>query len=214
MDPLILHTLLMLVAWLALAPLGVLLARFFKITPRQDWPRQLDNRFWWYGHLICMYGAVGLAGLAVWVAVSASGGFEFSTHAVFGSMAVGLAVLQVLSGWLRGSKGGPTDRRAEPDDPSTWRGDHYDMTPRRVVFEVWHKVAGYVVLILALAAAATGLELIGWLQPYTALLVAVPLLFLLAYGILQRLGFAKDTYRAIWGPEDVHPGNRRNLGRR
>ncbi|NIA69966.1 cytochrome B [Pelagibius litoralis] len=214
MDPLILHALLMLVAWLVLAPLGILLARFFKITPRQDWPRQLDNRFWWYGHLICMYGAVGLAGLAVWTAVSTTGGFELSLHAAFGSMAVGLAVLQVLSGWLRGSKGGPTDRRAARNDPSTWRGDHYDMTARRIAFEAWHKVAGYGVLLLALAAAASGLELLGWLQPFLAWLVALPLLFLLVYGVLQRAGFAKDTYRAIWGPDEAHPGNRRGPGRR
>ena len=39
---------------------------------------------------------------------------------------------QVLGGYLRGSKGGPTDHRL--------RGDHYDMTARRVWFgSSWRK---------------------------------------------------------------------------
>lgn len=41
----------MVVAWGVLLPLGILIARFFKVTPRQRWPAELDNKFWWYSHL-------------------------------------------------------------------------------------------------------------------------------------------------------------------
>ena len=42
----------MFLAWGILIPLGVLIARYFKILPNQNWPDELDNRFWWYSHLI------------------------------------------------------------------------------------------------------------------------------------------------------------------
>lgn len=210
MDPLTWHAVLMLSAWLVLAPLGVLLARFFKITPRQDWPRQLDNRFWWHGHLACGYLSVAVIVLAVVLAVWATGGFEHSTHAVLGSLASALAVLQVLSGWLRGSKGGPTDDGAVADDPSTWRGDHYDMTPRRLAFEAWHKTAGYAALALAVAATVTGLDLLGWRDALLSWLLALLLVYLAVFVLLGRAGLKSDTYRAIWGPDERHPGNRRD----
>lgn len=210
MDPLVLHAALMAVAWLVLAPLGALLARFFKITPRQDWPRQLDNRFWWYGHLTCGYGAVAVALLSVWLVVDGTGGFEFSAHGILGSAVLCLAVLQVLSGWLRGSKGGPTDTQAKHDDPATWRGDHYDMTSRRRAFEAWHKTAGYGVLALAIPAIVTGLEISAWLDPGLTWLLALLLVLLVVYVLLERAGLAVSTYRAIWGPDESHPGNRRD----
>lgn len=37
----------MVLAWVILLPLGVLIARFFKITPHQSWPASPDNKFWW-----------------------------------------------------------------------------------------------------------------------------------------------------------------------
>ena len=40
------HGRLMVLSMGLLMPPVVLVARFFKITPRQDWPRQLDNPFW------------------------------------------------------------------------------------------------------------------------------------------------------------------------
>lgn len=76
----------------------------------------------------------------------------------------GLAGLAVLAaGWMqfalglaRGSKGGSTDRGADPDDPRTWRGDRYDMTPRRIRFEWTHKLLGYLTLALTVVAIVTG----------------------------------------------------------
>ena len=44
------HGRLMVIAWLFAFPAGILTARFFKITPRQNWPQVLDNVFWWNLH--------------------------------------------------------------------------------------------------------------------------------------------------------------------
>lgn len=87
----------------------------------------------------------------------------------------------------------------------TWRGDHYDMTRRRLMFEGWHKRAGYLAFVLALPTIWLGAELIdapGWVQ-------ALPVLSLVAYAAafvrLTRLRRRVDTWTAIWGPS-VRPG--------
>jgi hypothetical protein len=45
------HGRLMVLSWSFLLPLGMLAARYFKVTPKQDWPRMLDNKLWWRTHL-------------------------------------------------------------------------------------------------------------------------------------------------------------------
>ena len=194
------HGRLMVLAWGALFPLGMLVARFYKITPRQDWPQELDNKAWWYGHLGLQYsgGAVMLAALALILLANGAGE---STHAYLGWVIAGFSALQFLAGWVRGSKGGPT----EPE----LRGDHFDMTPRRLVFEYVHKFMGYGLLGLAGWGIVSGMWMANapvWMWVGLALwwscLVA-------AFIILQRRGLAIDTYQAIWGPDPTLPGNRR-----
>ncbi len=65
------HGRLMVLAWGILIPLGVVVARFFKVMPGQDWPRRVDNRVWWMTHLTLQYGSgiimlvgISLIGLA------------------------------------------------------------------------------------------------------------------------------------------------------
>jgi len=55
------------------------------------------------------------------------------------------------AGLLRGTKGGPTTVRMQ--------GDHYDMTPRRILFEYIHKILGCGNLALSIGATAAGLAL-------------------------------------------------------
>ena len=62
-----------------------------------------------------------------------------------------------MGGWLRGNHGGKNYYTADPNDPKTWFGDHYNMTPRRRKFEAYHKTAGYFVYFFAAGAVATGL---------------------------------------------------------
>lgn len=74
----------------------------------------------------------------------------------FGWVVVGACVAQILGGWLRGSKGGPTD----PQRDGSLDGDHYSMTPRRRAFEAIHKSVGYTTLLLSIATILSGLWLV------------------------------------------------------
>lgn len=195
------HARAMVLAWAILLPLGVLTARFFKIMPGQDWPRRLDNKAWWHTHLALQYGGgvVMALGLAVILSgASATGGA--GVHRWLGYAVLGIGAAQFIGGLARGSKGGPTE-------PSL-RGDHYDMTPRRLLFERIHKSFGYVGLALAALAILTGL----WLANAPVWMWLVLILWWLGLGLafilLQRAGRAVDTYQAIWGPGAEHPGNR------
>ena len=142
-DWVIWHARTMVAAWAVLLPLGVLVARYFKVTPRQDWPRVLDNRAWWHAHRGLQYGGMALVAVGTWLAWNQ--GAQASASAVWhhwlGWAVVILGAGQLISAWTRGSKGGPT----EP----TLRGDHYDMTPHRRWFERLHKGLGW----LAIGAA-------------------------------------------------------------
>jgi len=199
--PFLWHGGLMLLAWFVLLPGGALAARFFKVLPGQDFPRMRDSRAWWLTHLGSQYAGAALAGVAVWIAWNALGGaWDWSPHTVLGATVMALCVLQVASGILRGTKGGPTDTHADPGDPATWRGDHYDMTLRRRVFEGWHKRAGYVAFALALPTAWLGLGLVGapaWARVLPLIAVAI---FVTAFSKLSRRGRWTDTWLAIWGP--------------
>lgn len=199
------HARFMTLAWIVLFPLGIGAARFFKITPKQDWPERIDHKGWWYAHLTLQYGG-GLAVLValslIWSAHGRSG--TAGVHAWFGWIAVALCTMQFIGGWLRGSKGGPAEHAAGmPLD-----GDHYGMTKRRRIFEHGHKRLGYVAMIVALVAVFNGLWAANaprWIW----LVIGAWLFVLLALALrLQRRGFAVDTYQAIWGPSPLHPGNR------
>ncbi|MEM7445267.1 MAG: cytochrome b561 domain-containing protein [Pseudomonadota bacterium] len=194
------HGRLMVLAWGTLFPLGILIARFCKITRRQDWPRELDNKAWWHAHLGLQYtgGGAMLAALAL---ILMAGGAGQSTHAYVGWVIVGFAGLQFLAGWFRGTKGGPT----EPD----LRGDHFDMTPRRLVFEHFHKFAGYGLLALAAWGVVSGMWLANALVWMWLTLGAWWTVLVAAFIALQRRGKAVDTYQAIWGPDPGLPGNQR-----
>jgi len=201
-TPFLWHGGLMLLAWFVLLPGGALAARFYKVLPGQDFPHVRDSRAWWLAHLGSQYAGAALVGVAVWIAWDALGGVWDlgNLHAVLGLAVVTLCALQVASGVLRGTKGGPTDTHADPGDPATWRGDHYDMTPRRRVFEGWHKRAGYVAFVMALPTAWLGLGLAGapaWVRALPLLAAAA---FVAAFVELSRRGRRVDTWTAIWGP--------------
>lgn len=200
------HGRLMVLAWAFLFPVGILAARFFKVLPGQNWPHVLDNKRWWHTHLFSQYcgGIVVVVALALAFYATGTGqSFAINQHHIFGWIAAFLTAFQFLGGWLRGTKGGPTDPR--PD--GTLSGDHYDMTRRRRIFEYAHKGGGYLALLTACAAVLTGLYaanaprwmwlgLAGW----WCLLLGLAIW-------LQAQGFARDTYEAIWGPDESHPGN-------
>ncbi len=198
------HARAMVLAWGVCVPLGVMAARYFKVLPRQDWPNELDNRVWWWAHRGAQYTALVLMGIGLWLILGTSTSADSLTdmawvHRLIGWAVIALAVNQYLSGWFRGSKGGPTDRSI--------RGDHYDMTPRRIRFERLHKTSGYSAITLAALAILTGmwqanapiwmwLAVLGWWACLIIFIIAVA-------QHIRRV----TTYEAIWGPASEHPGN-------
>ena len=196
------HARCMVLAWGVLLPLGVLAARFFKVTPRQDWPHALDNRAWWHAHRALQWAGVIVMSLGAALAWGQGGnpGAAARAHAWAGWLLCAVAWLQIAGGLARGSKGGPTDRQL--------RGDHYDMTPRRLAFERVHKALGWLALLAALAVVALGLQRAD-APRWMALALALWALALgAAFVHWQRRGRCIDTYQAIWGPDARHPGNR------
>lgn len=196
------HARLMVVGWGVLLPLGVLAARYFKITARQRWPQELDNKAWWYAH--CTLQWAGIAAMTVGAAVvwgqGVGGSHVARLHAWGGWALVALGWLQMAAGLSRGSKGGPTG--------VSFRGDHYDMTPHRVWFERLHKSFGWLALLLAVAVTVLGLQAAD--APRWMALVLSTWWLLLAFAAWrwQRQGRCVDTYQAIWGPDPRLPGNR------
>jgi len=200
------HARVMTLAWGILAPCGILAARFLKLWPGQKWPARLDHPGWWHLHRACQYlaGALTLLGLGLILGRQSRGGIS-GAHQLVGWSLIVLAVVQFASAWLRGSKGGPT----APAPDGSWRGDHYDMTPRRIAFEYIHKFGGYAAMLFAIVAVLMGLwqanaprwmwlAISGWWVGC-----------LIAFAWLQRRGYAFDTYQAHWGTNTMHPGNRR-----
>ena len=197
------HARSMTLAWAVIAPSAVMAARFLKVLPGQDWPRELDTQVWWRSHwmgqaIVILLTVFGL-GL---ILGSATGG---SVHGVLGYATILLAFFQVVLGIFRGSKGGPT----APAPDGSLRGDHYDMTPWRRMFEWVHKVSGYALLALAAATVVFGLWEANAPRWMWALIAAFWTLLATMAMILQHQGWAIDTYQAIWGPGQEHPGNRR-----
>lgn len=194
------HARAMVLAWAVLIPLGILTARFFKVTPRQSWPAQLDNKWWWHVHLLFQLGGIALTAGAVALVWQRSGSTTdlAQLHRAAAWTTCALAALQVLGGALRGTTGGP-------DEP----GDHYDMTGRRLVFEYAHKIVGYLSLAVAAVAIASGLLHVNAPRWMPALIGTWGVAWVTAFAWLQHRGWCIDTYQAIWGPDEHHPGNLR-----
>ena len=203
------HGRFMVAAWAIALPLGVLAARYFKVMPRQAWPDELDNKTWWHWHRILQTAGVLLMTVGCWFAMGHVHG-EIALarfHRWLGWSLVAGGWLQVIGGIWRGSKGGPQPG-AHPDNGDVLRGDHYDMTGRRRLFEWIHKIVGTLAIFLAVVAIGMGLVLAD-APRWMAIVLAfwwVALALLARYW--QRAGRCIDTYQAIWGPDLTHPGNR------
>lgn len=199
------HARFMIVAWTFCIPLGILSARFFKILPRQNWPHELDNRTWWLSHLGFQYLAGIMILIATWMIWGATGSYEhIFWHKWLGWITIALCASQYLAGWLRGTKGGPTDIA----QTGTIRGDHFDMTRRRKIFEYFHKSVGYFCLAIALVTIILGLWQVNAPRWMWFALLVWSLLIVIMFIWLQRAGKAHDTYQAIWGNDPELPGNK------
>lgn len=193
----------MVFAWGILAPLAVIMARYFKIMPGQDWPQELDSQVWWRSHWIGHSCVLILSIIGLYL-IWRNPPNTLSLHGYLGYATLSGLGIQVALGVFRGSKGGPTD--PAPDGSLT--GDHYDMTPWRLNFERLHKIIGYAVLILATVTILYGL----WHANGPRWMWLVMILWWLALSavsmLLELRGKAVGSYQAIWGPDPKHPGNR------
>jgi len=206
------HAILMTFTWLFLVPLCILIIRFGKPRPTFSGLKRkvavYHPEWWWFtthkwGLSLAMLLSLG-GGL---VAIAVSKGFSGSVHSVFGILAITLGVIQIVAGWLRGKHGGKYYYTADPDDPSTWFGDHYNMTRRRRIFEAYHKNAGYFAGFCALAAVASGLMQyrVPWLLAIVVTRFAVALVSAV---VLDFKGIRYDGYKAAHGTDPEHPYNK------
>ena len=197
------HGRFMVLGWGVLAPVAVLIARFLKVLPGQDWPRELDSQMWWRTHWMSQILVAVLTVTAIGLVLPLASQSR-TLHGWLGYGVLLLLILQVGFGALRGSKGGPT---APAADGST-HGDHFDMTRHRRAFEVVHKSVGYMALILGAITILLGLWTAN--APKWMWFVLIPwwLVLVLCFVILQKRGHAIDTYQAIWGDDPTLPGNR------
>jgi hypothetical protein len=206
------HALLMVGIWVLLVPFCVTVIRYFKPRPTELGVQSkisISNPLWWWFnvHKYGLYSAVALSLVGVAFALVVSGGFSGTVHAKFGILTVVLGCLQVISGMLRGTHGGKYYNNADPNDPSTWRGDHYNRTVRRRIFEAYHKTTGYFTLFCALGAVGSGL--MQYPMPVlTWLVIVVPFAFLAAWILLEYLEHRHDGYRAVHGYGIEHPYNK------
>jgi len=205
------HAIVMVSIWFILVPICIISIRFGKPKPKLHGITEavkLTNPVWWWFsvHKYGLYLAVGLSLAALGVAMVVSSGFSGSVHSIFGITTVMLGCLQVISGWLRGKHGGRYYYTADPNDPDTWRGDHYDMTPRRQKFEAYHKTAGYFAGFFAVGAVASGL--MQFPMPILTGVILFAGLFILGLCIvLEYKGLRYDGYRAAHGNDPDHPYN-------
>ena len=200
------HARIMMLAWGFLIPLGILICRFCKVTPRQNWPAKLDNQLWWHCHLTMQISAFILSIVALFIVLQYSQHTTYThLHQPLGWAMIILVICQVIAGLLRGSKGGPN----HPAPDGSLHGDHYDMSKRRIRFEYFHKTVGYTLIYLSVAAIFSGMWYLNaprwmWLA-FTFWWISL----VAAYILLQKKGWAVDTYQAIWGPDPSLPGNQK-----
>lgn len=206
------HGRLMAVAWAILMPVAFVIARFYKITPGQSWPNQLDNPFWFVNHRRLGYaiGILTIAALAIIIWGRGGRILWQGHHAITGWVIFALACFQIAGSLLRGTHGGPIDpftRQSRP--PEQWPGDHFSLTRRRIFFEYSHKLVGYLLVLLAVWTIVSGLyaaDAPRWMWAG----IGFWLVFCVgAFVRLQRKGKCIDTYQAIWGLDDTLPGYRR-----
>ncbi|MCP4788738.1 MAG: hypothetical protein GY881_00725 [Gammaproteobacteria bacterium] len=207
------HAWLMTAVWFGLVPFALMAVRYFKPKPTlygipKGTSKLSPKLIWWTIHFTCLYLALGLSLAGMLAAIVSNGGISGSTHSWWGLATITLAILQLVSAWFRGSHGGKHGANSNPNEPSTWRGDHYDMTPQRRWFEAYHKTAGYFTMVLAMGAVASGLAQY-WMPIIAIYIVTVIVGTLLLAVWLERKGFRQDMYHSVYGNHPQHPFNKR-----
>lgn len=206
------HAVFMVLIWMVLVPVAILTLRYHKPKPTFKGLTRKLTRFeptWAFFnfHKYGLYYGIGLSFLGFLVAFTVNRGFSGTVHSYFGIATVILGVLQGVSAYNRGGHGGRHYEKNDPNNPATWRGDHYDMTPRRKRFEAYHKTLGYVTMFCAVGAVASGLTQypMRWLAWSIAGLAVAYVVWAV---VREYKGTVYDTYRAAFGTDPEAPFNK------
>jgi hypothetical protein len=207
---LVLHALLMVASWGLAVPALLVITRFYKVTPGQNFPAFTDNPFWFFAHRRWMTIVVVVSTLAMGLALWELGGVALDTlHGKIGLAVVALGWAQQVLSYYRGTHGGPWDLKRNPKPREQWSGDHYNMSLRRCLFEAIHIPSGYLTALAGILAVLTGFYLFELAWPWYAAYGAFLLGILALYWKYTRDGRHIRTYVALWGASPEHPGNRR-----
>ena len=206
------HATFMVLVWLVLVPAAIVSLRYYKPKPtfkgltKRIKPFEPTWAFFNF-HKYGLYAAIGLSTLGFLVAVLVSWGFSGTVHSFFGIATVTLGILQGVSAYNRGGHGGRHYEKNDPNNPDTWRGDHFDMTPRRKKFEAYHKTVGYFTMFCVVGAISSGLVQypISWLAGSVGALLVLLVLWAV---IKEYQGTVYDTYRAAFGTDPDAPYNK------
>jgi hypothetical protein len=200
----------MVIAWCFLIPIAIIVARYFKVMPKQDWPTNLDNKFWWFVHRYFNIFATLISFVGMYLIVENNryiGEFR-SLHAVSGWLVIFLCCIQLLTTCFRGTKGGPTSPRINSQGVVIdLFGDHYYMTSKRIIFEYLHKSLGHILWLLALIVIFLGLLVADAPRWMFISIVFWWACLLLCSIFLQVNERCIDTYQAIWGVDKNLPGS-------
>ncbi len=205
------HAVIMVLTWGIMVPASLVITRFFKVMPGQNYPEETDSKFWMRTHRVMSTTVVFVSTFGAGVAVLALNGISFaSLHAKWGFAVVVLGWCQLFIAMQRGTHGGPwglknPDRIVKPRDE--WFGDHYNMTLRRRIFETIHISTGYLTAIAGMVAITLGIIQFGLAWPWHAAYGALVFAILFSYWKFSRQGRRVPTYQAIWGLSPEHPGN-------
>lgn len=173
-----LHAVLMVVGWAALLPVGVLIARF----------RPGAGATWFQAHRVTQFVglvAVIVAFVLILKAYQASGKENFnSDHARIGLAAVVLGLLQPFNAFIRPSAASSGFKR----------------TQARALWEVVHKGAGYVAILLAWLNIVLGLQLNFVVNAFDeGVTDRIAVTFYVMIGLLCAAGVGSEV-RLIYGP--------------
>jgi hypothetical protein len=197
------HGRLMVFAWGVLLPLGVFAARFCKVLPGQNWPKEIQNPFWFTWHRILQYtGLAFMVGAVILIWFSPQNAKGLDLHGWIGWSVVTLAAIQFLAALLKGTGGGP-----DHNGPGQWGGDHFMMRPIRVVFEKLHKFLGYLAIGVSVVSILTGMWIANAYVWMWIAQIGIWIGLVLLFVVLQKRGWTIDTYQAIWGTDPSFPGN-------
>jgi len=158
------HAMIMFISWGIILPFGALWARY---------TRHLPHQLWFKVHRILQYGGflISLVGIILaYVMLGTTYHFRMVTHAVIGTVILGLSVFQVLMAFFR--------PHIVPDK---------EKSRNRKLFEVVHPWNGRVLVVLAVVQIYFGIFAIGYNKSHEWVLIVFTVVVGITLGMVGIL---------------------------